>query len=436
MIVALLLMTLIMFLFVNIWSNVAVEYDVKHNLARELRKNLKCVSLEHGELVFDTTYVSQEEGIYFLLLNSKGEVVAGSYPQDFDVECDIKFNWTRTVQGATKTFYVRDMQHIKSLGTEYFMRGIVSKKDVYSQYQTLRYFSYLSIFLVFCVVVSCALILSRRISKSLQRMCNTANMIGQDFKVSARVEEDYNFYELEVLAQAENRMIDRFERTLREQEQFTSDVAHELRIPIAVILAQCEYTKNRGVGLEEQAEALEVIERQAGKVKVIISQLLRLSRLEQGRIKIQQENIDLAEIVQVVCKDEQEKAGDKVEIVQHLEKIHVLGDISLIAIAIQNLINNAAKFSYDGGVIEVSMGKQEKNVYVSVKDHGSGIGKEDIKMVFKHFYKGDESRNSDGIGLGLPLALKIAEKHGGTIRVFSKEGKGSEFILILPEKTL
>lgn len=101
-------------------------------------------------------------------------------------------------------------------------------------------------------------------------------------------------------------------------------------------------------------------------------------------------------------------------------------------IAIQNLITNAIRHSEEDSLIEVETGMRENRVFVSVKDYGAGISEEDLPHIFKRFYKADKSRNSKGFGLGLPLAMKIAQKHGGTIIVESKEGAGSTFTLLLP----
>lgn len=183
---------------------------------------------------------------------------------------------------------------------------------------------------------------------------------------------------------------------------------------------------------EDYQEALEVIERQSLKMSAIISRLLELSRLDHDRRQIEQEYVDLPELVQSVCEDLQQKSGDSLNIKLRLQQAHTVGDISLVMIAIQNLITNAIRHSEEDSLIEVETGMRENRVFVSVKDYGAGISEEDLPHIFKRFYKADKSRNSKGFGLGLPLAMKIAQKHGGTIIVESKEGAGSTFTLLLP----
>ncbi len=425
-------MAVVQILFVNIWSNVAVEYDVRQNLAREVRRNLKYVEIRDGELYFAEGYEQKQDGIYFLLLNDEMEAVAGSYPDKFVPDEGAMLNHTRIVKCRGETFYVHDMQRTKTLGTDYIMRGVVRRADIFSRYQTLEYFSYLSIVAVFGIVTVCGLVLGRRISGSLKGMCRTAETIGRDFSISERMEHNSRFYELAVLTDAENRMLDRIEHAVKEQEQFTSDAAHELRTPVAVISAQCQSVAGREQSREELLEALEVVERQAGRINAMIAQLLHLSRLDQEQTKIRREEIDLVEIVQSVCEDEQEKAGESVAIEMRLNKAETSGDISLIMIAFRNLLTNAIKFGAGCGGLEVETGTKDGEVYVSVRDHGCGIKEEELERIFQRFYKEDKSRNSQGIGLGLPLAQKIALRHGGRITAVSRAGEGSTFTLFLP----
>ena len=120
-------MAVVQILFVNIWSNVAVEYDVRQNLAREVRRNLKYVEIRDGELYFAEGYEQKQDGIYFLLLNDEMEAVAGSYPDKFVPDEGAMLNHTRIVKCRGETFYVHDMQRTKTLGTDYIMRGVVRR---------------------------------------------------------------------------------------------------------------------------------------------------------------------------------------------------------------------------------------------------------------------------------------------------------------------
>lgn len=433
LILALAAMAAAMLVFMHILANAAVEYEIRQELERILYKNLKQVEVnEAGQVLYHEAFVWQDDDISVVVLDENGSVAAGAYPQGCPQ--DIAIGYTRYQQVANKreVYYIRDVRFKKK---KLVMRGIICKSDIYSRYQTLEYIACFSILIVFGVAILGGLILSRHISNALKGMCRTAEGIGQNMNMSSRMEYHGRFYELAVLTQANNRMLERLEETFRQQEQFTSDVAHELRTPIAVIAAQCDYVHGKTVTVDGYQEAFEVIQRQSRKVSEIISRLLELSRLDYDRRGIQKEDIDLPEIVQAVCEDLQQKAGDTLQIQQNLQEAHTIGDISLVIIAIQNLLSNAVKYSDQGSCIKVETGIRQDMVFVSVKDHGMGISEEDMVHIFKRFYKVDRSRNSRGYGLGLPLTMKIAQKHGGTVTVESRLGEGSTFTLLLPLDT-
>lgn len=197
-------------------------------------------------------------------------------------------------------------------------------------------------------------------------------------------------------------------------------------------MAQCQYAEARKIGAEEYGEILDVVFRQSKKIDRLIIQLLHLSRLEQGRMQIQEETLDLVEIVQSVCEEQQEKLKNGVSVRLELNEAFSTGDIGLIAIVIQNLLTNAAKFSRVNGRIDVRTGEVRGEAFVEVRDYGIGIEKENQKRIFQRFYKCDKSRNAEGFGLGLSLSKKIAEKHDGRIEVESEPEKGSVFTLYLP----
>lgn len=427
-------MAVVMLVLVHILSNAAVEYDVKKTLAGGVRVNQKLLSVKEGKLEIPEDFEYKSDNIYFLILGQNGAVISGEYPEGFAAEVPVDLVKTQSVKWEGEQYLIKDVR-IKNTGNAlYALRGIVKKADIYSSYKSIETISYLSILAVFCVITAGGVILFRQISRVIKDMCQSIENIGQNADMSQRLEEDDRIYEIRVLAQANNRMLDRLEQMFRQQEQFTSDVAHELRTPIAVVMAQYQCVREENATREDLVEALEVIHRQSAKIEKIIVQLLNFSRLEQGRMQLGKEEIDLVEIVQSVCEEQQEKAGEEIEIEMRLSPAYGTGDIELIAIVIQNLIMNAIKFSLNRGKIEVSTGTRGSDIFVSVKDYGIGIDEEELPRIFFRFYKCDKSRNIEGFGLGLPLAMKIAEKHGGTIEVISKLGEGSTFTLILPGK--
>ncbi|MDE6834502.1 MAG: HAMP domain-containing histidine kinase, partial [Ruminococcus sp.] len=229
------------------------------------------------------------------------------------------------------------------------------------------------------------------------------------------------------------RMLDRMNEIFAQQEQFSSDVAHELKTPITVIKAQSQYALNNMKLSAEEKKSFEVILKQAQKMQELVITLLMLAHFETGNTEDMQEFIDLTEIVSAVCEAEEYKLSDcKISFrITDIGKSETSGNINLVTIAVTNLISNAVKFSRNESVIEVETGEKDNFVFVKVKDNGIGMTDDEKNKVFTRLFKSDSSRNSSGYGLGMPIALKIAKKHGGTIEVESKLGKGSCFTLYL-----
>ncbi len=324
MIAALAVMAAAMLIFVHILANAAVEYDIKGHLEREVYKNMKEVSLsDTGQVVCSEDFCIKNEDIVYLILDSTGKVLVGEYLPGCPTDIAVGKKKLRQVSVGMETYYIRDACRYYKNEPQIYMRSIVRRSDIYSRYQMLEYLSAVSILVVSGIAIVGGILLSRHISDSLKDMCRAAEGIGQNLNMSRRMEYDGRFYELDVLAQANNRMLSRLEETFRQQEQFTSDVAHELRTPIAVMAAQCQYVREKSVSREEFQEAFEVIERQSSKVNEIISRLLELSRLDHDRRQIQKEDVDLPEIVQSVCEDLQLKSGDRLLFQFHLAEAHI-----------------------------------------------------------------------------------------------------------------
>lgn len=436
------IMTVIMMALICFLSGQAVDYEIKRELRKSIDSNLYHISARNGELKISEDFRYQDDQVRFVVIRRGGKLIAGEYPKEVaDVlkQYKIKNGLARSIVVNGEKYYVRDVRigrvwvKRKTKKKGVFVRGILKKSDADSFYYKLEMISCASLAGILCVVLIFEFMLSRRISRELKNMCRTAECIGTSLDMSQRMRCDYQYKEIAVLAEANNRMLGRLEQTFKAQEQFTSNVAHELRTPVAVVMAQCQYA-NKVHDEEEYREVLDVIYRQSKKVNSLITQLLKFSRLDQDRVQLQDEMLDLTEIVQSVCEEQQEKAGDAVIIQLSLKDAVTTGDIGLIAIVIQNLVENAVKFSKKQSRIDVGTGEEGMEVFVRVEDYGIGMKPEERENIFRRFYKCDESRNAEGFGLGLSLSAKIVEKHKGRITVESEYGKGSVFTLYLPKR--
>ena len=228
-------------------------------------------------------------------------------------------------------------------------------------------------------------------------------------------------------------MLESLEQAFLRERQFTSDVSHELRTPVSVILAQCEASLNRTDLSEEQRKEILLIRKKAGEMSQMISQLLLLSRADQGRQQLNKEEINISELTEIIV-EEQKMLAQRRKIEVHTEiEPDITGylDESFYIRMLDNLISNAVSYGKEGGNIKVTLHQIPSGVQGTVEDDGIGISRDDQVHIWERFYRVDASRTGkeegSHSGLGLSMVKWIAQAHGGNVRVESELGKGSCF---------
>lgn len=433
-------MMTVLLIAINVITNRAVLDRVHWELSWQMRRAANQIVNNDGIPVFSEYFLKNHAEYYYLIVDENGSYVNGVFPQEYLITEQVmpENDNMRKISMNDEQFYVLDLMDLLEergdLTGNYALRGIVRVQDVSTIYERVRMISYFSIVGVALALGVFALVLRKRVSAPLAKMCVAAGQISEDLNFSDKIEYDGHFRELDTLLEAYNHLLHRMEQVVLRQEQFNSDVSHELRTPIAVIRAQCELSREKALKEqdEEALEAISVIERQSGKMNQMVEQLLNLSRLEQKRIPCEYEDIDLVFVAESVCEDQEYLCGDKYHFIYNLHSVEIHADINLMMLVVRNLVSNAVKYSPEGSEIHVNCGEKGEYAFLSVRDQGIGIERENIKKIFEHFYRTEEARNSEGFGLGLTLALKIVEYHGGTIEVESEYGQGSTFTMILP----
>lgn len=436
-------MGILMAFFVTYFSNEAIDFDIRTQIRKESKYDYLNVNLEDGRIIVSDHFIYEENQVYKIVLDKNGEVVSGTYPAEelgkIPLFSNLRHQEVRKIHCKKGEYYLFDRPIIKegnAPGTENIIaivRSVVNKKDVSSSYQVLKNASYLCAAAIMLIVVILSFIISRQIVEPIKQICETAEKIGQEKDLSQRIKYDGGFKEIAILADANNRMLDRLEEMFEKQNQFTSDVAHELKTPVAVVMAECQYARKYINDKEKFDEEMSLIERQVKKTNQIIHQLLQLSRLDQERIEINFEYVDLRDIIEQVSENEKGKNQKRIDIRLHLEKAEAWVDVGLIMMVIRNLVNNAIKYSREKSSIDVHLKKEDRTIKIVVQDYGCGMTEEERKQIFDRFYRADKARNSEGFGLGLSISSKIMELHHGQIKVASVEKRGSIFTLILPE---
>lgn len=241
--------------------------------------------------------------------------------------------------------------------------------------------------------------------------------------------------ELKELSQTFNEMMDRIEEGYKSQQQFVSDASHELRTPIAVIKGYVNmldrWGKNDRAVLEESISA---IKNETENMQDLIEKLLFIARSDKGTLMFTKEDFKISVILNEIEKETKMIDTKHKLYFQFYNDANIYGDRKRIKQAVRIIIDNAIKFTPEGGYIMISSFIEDDYSIIKVEDTGIGIEKKDLEKIFDRLYRAEQSRSREigGYGLGLSIAKIIVLGHKGKIRVKSTVGKGSEFSIMLP----
>lgn len=230
----------------------------------------------------------------------------------------------------------------------------------------------------------------------------------------------------------------RREEALSRQRRFAADASHELRTPLTSISGHARMLDEWALeGDRETARrSVGAIRRETGRMRGLVESLLTLTRGDEGA-SIEVGRYDLGEIAKEAVATARDAAGGKVAIEVDAPEGRAVAtfDRGRVFQAASILLDNAVKYTPEGGLVAVRVVPTDDAVKLIVSDTGVGIPEDELPLIFERFYRAKTARAEDGVGLGLPIARQIAEAHGGTIEARSKPGAGSEFALLLPRRS-
>ena len=247
--------------------------------------------------------------------------------------------------------------------------------------------------------------------------------------------------ELEAAVQTQMQLADRLRDADQRKDEFLALLAHELRNPLAPIVNAVEVMGMDPTLSKELAWCREIIARQTRQLTRLVDDLLDVSRITRGKIKLRTEPVSLEEVVAGAVETSRpliDARAHQLEVRMPAEPVVLEGDAARLTQVVANLLNNAAKFQDDGGRIELSVGLDGAFALISVRDYGYGIPEHALKRVFELFTQGEREgeRSSGGLGIGLSLVRNLVELHGGFVSAHSAgAGRGSTFIVRLPRLT-
>lgn len=286
---------------------------------------------------------------------------------------------------------------------------------------------------LFMLAVIIGWFMARRALRGVENVTRTARRIA-DGRLNERVPVKRAEDEIDQLAVTFNHMLDRIQELVAGIKEMTDNIAHDLRSPLTRIRGQAEIALTSGSAIQDyEAMAASAIE-ESDRLLEMINTMLFISRTEAGVTQPELKPMDVAAVVRDACGLFQTLAEDKgISLGCRIpDRLPMKGDIRLVQRMLGNLLDNAIKYSPQGGAVEVSVrSTPERSISIAVTDSGAGISEKDLPHIFERFYRGDPSRSQAGAGLGLSFARAVARAHGGDITVESSSA-GSAFTVNLP----
>ena len=329
------------------------------------------------------------------------------------------------IQGESSLFKVK--------GIDYLI--IVTAVDVVGL-KNLSFLKHLIIILVLLGIPLLSLssfILAKRALVPISKKINKANTISATNLHQRLIVHNPND-ELGSMAIAFNKLLDRLEASFEAQKAFIRNASHEIRNPLTAIMGEAEVINSRVRTTAEYQKSISTILSEAETLNSTVTNLLQLSKVDANEETIQYQSIVLNDLLHEI------KVGFDfmnpinqviLDVQDDSQKTLISGNTNLLKTAILNLFDNASKFS-SNNIVEVGL-KNDKNwLVLTIKDKGIGIGNEDIKNVLTPFCRGNNVININGSGIGLSLASKIINLHGGELQINSQLGIGTEVQVTLP----
>lgn len=230
-----------------------------------------------------------------------------------------------------------------------------------------------------------------------------------------------------------NKMTRGLKSTENLQKEFINNVSHEIKTPVSSIEGFAKFLKDKNLTDEEREEYTNIIIEEAKRLENLTGKILKLSKLNNQEVITNKQEIDIAEQIRRAISLLEPKWSKKdIKINVSLDEKVFLGDEDLIYQVWVNIIDNAIKFSNEGGSIDIKVYEKDKNIIVEIKDHGIGMKEEELEKVYDRFYQIDKSHSKEGSGLGLAIVKRIVGLSEGKIEIKSKENKGTTVTVKLP----
>lgn len=275
--------------------------------------------------------------------------------------------------------------------------------------------------------------LAKRFLSPVDQMIQQARKITVAY-LHDRLPRTFTQDELDRLAETLNEMIDRLEVSTRTIQEFSSNVSHEFKTPLAIIRGEIDLALRRARSQEDLQQTIGVISEEVDGLVRLVEDLMLLVRNDAKQLSLQKKNISLTQVLDQVLQLSQERARNGgIELVwEKGQDAVILGDEVYLKRLFTNLLDNAIKFTEPGGKVKVRKQLLMDKVVVEVEDTGIGIDPKTLEKIGTRFYRADQARSKDGAGLGLSIVSAICSAHQGGMRIESVLGSGTRVFVELP----
>lgn len=404
------------------------------------------VSLEAVKMQLDALDTYLDATLW--IINPSGRMILdSSSPVDVENEVVIE-NFDSTVTSGSnyvvgnffQTFNENMLSVFAPITADYKVKGYVVIHKPISSIQasansmlTISYLMLVILFLLSLIILifftEIVYIPLRKITEATEQYAS-GNM-HYEFTVESEDEMGY-------LAASLSYMASEIARAEDDQKKFVANVSHDFRSPLTSIKGYLEAMIDGTIPPEMYEKYLSIVLNETERLTKLTNSLLTLNNLNTKGIMLNKSDFDINSVIRSVAASFEGTCRERtiaIELVLTGDEMYVFADVDKIQQVLYNLLDNAIKFSHHDSIIKMETTERHNKIFVSVKDSGIGIPKDDLKLIWDRFYKSDSSRGKDkkGTGLGLSITKEIIRSHGENINVISTEGVGTEFIFSLPK---
>lgn len=432
-----------MFSFILLILNASVLYGIKNYFYSQANKQISDVKnivlndVSNGTYNIDITdkklllSIPNKENLFIKITKQNGEILNISDRYYYKIKIDNNYNEIKHLEERDRHLLFENVS-IKSY--QYGTVTLQIVKDMDKEYDFMKILFALMAISDFIGVISSIIIgyiISKKLLKPIAKLTKAAENISIN-NLKERIDIEGPDDELRRLASTFNNMINRLQDSFDRQTQFVADASHELRTPTAVISGYANlldrWGKDDRTALEKSIYAIKL---ESSNMAKIIEELLFLAKGDSNNNQIEKTHFFINELINEVIMESKLIDKNHNVFTEKNDNINVFVDYKMIKQVLRIIIDNSIKFTPKDGDIIINSTAYKNVLEITISDTGIGIPENEIDKIFNRFYTVDKSRSKEkgGSGLGLPIAKWIVEMHGGTIKVFSEEGKGTKTII-------